>query len=339
MHKSAAFLYGVDFQYLDHILPLADLLSIPLILTNEYIHSLARDFYPKTNLKLYSPLSFSESIVKDYDVIFTCFPKKLIAPLFFFDEHKLRKKLLSIWLPHGNSDKDNLAGLIDEKIVLTYGKQMVDILSKKNLLPHFYQQIVVGNYRAKFYEKHKSFYETVLEKKLRFEKKQKTLLFAPTWGNPDTEESLIFILKHLPSSYNLFIKLHPNILLKGLFYGLKEKYEDLPNIKFLDEFPPVYPLLSRVDILIGDYSSINYDFLYFDRPIFFLSQEKSPIHHTGYMTSLEKLFKDLEKPDIYSDARKTLFSYAFDKHAPYEELAHIIKTTYETYFENELHFL
>lgn len=339
MHRSAAFIYGVDFQYIDHIAPFADLLSIPLIVTTEFIQSLIQEFYPKIRVELASQLFFSESIVNDYEVIFTCFPKKLFDPLFFLEEHKLRKKLLSIWLPHGNSDKDNLAGLMDEKIVLTYGKQMVDILSKKNVLPNLYKHIVIGNYRAKFYENNKNFTETLFAKKLSFEKKQKTLLFAPTWKNPDTEESLIYILKNLPSSYNLFVKLHPNILLGGLFHGLKEKYQDLPNIKFLDEFPAIYPLLSKTDILIGDYSSINYDFLYFDRPIYFLTNEKTPIHHTGYITSLEHLFKDLEKPDIYSDARKTLFSYAFEKNAPYESLGEIIKTTYETYFENELHFL
>jgi predicted transcriptional regulator len=98
MHKSAAFLYGVDFQYIDHIAPLADLLSIPLIITTEFIESLLTEFYPQIRVELASQLTFSESIVKDYDVIFTCFPKKIFDPLFFFEEHKLRKKLLTIWL-------------------------------------------------------------------------------------------------------------------------------------------------------------------------------------------------------------------------------------------------
>jgi CDP-glycerol glycerophosphotransferase (TagB/SpsB family) len=339
MHKSAAFLYGVDFQYIDHIAPLADLLSIPLIITTDFIQSLLTEFYPQVRVELAAQLTFSESIVKNYDVIFTCFPKKIFDPLFFFEEHKLRKKLLTIWLPHGNSDKENLSGLSDEKIILTYGKQMVDILSKKNILPNFYQHIVVGNYRAKFFEKNKKFYDSLLAKKLSFPKKQKTILYAPTWGNPDVEEALSFILKNLPPHYNLFIKLHPNTLIRGLYSGLKEKYEEAPNIKFLNEFPLIYPLLDKTDILIADYSSVSYDFLYFDRPIFFLTREKTPIQHTGYITSLETLFEDLKKPDIYTEARKALFNYAFEKNTAYEALPNIIKTTYETYFENELHFL
>ncbi len=339
MHKSAAFLYSIDFHYIDHLAPLADLLSIPLIITNDFILSFLTEFYPEIHVELVSPLTFSESILKNYDVIFSCFPKKLIDPLFFFEEQKLRKKLLTIWLPHGNSDKENLDGLKDEKIILTYGKQMLDILSKKNILSNFYQHIVVGNYRAKFFEKNKNFYDTLLAKKLSFPKKQKTILYAPTWGNPDLEENLTFILKNLPSHYNLFVKIHPNSYLKSLHFRIKEKYEEYPNIKFLDEFPLIYPLLDKTDILIGDYSSINYDFLYFDRPIFYLTKTKTPIQHTGYITSLKSLFEDLKKPDIYSEARKTLFNYAFEKNVPYDMLPNIIKTTYETYFENELHFL
>ncbi len=339
MHRPAGFLYGLDLHHLDHLAPFCSLLSIPLIFTNELALSTAKEFYPNLLTILYPALTFSESILLNYEVIFSCLPKELIDPLFFFDEHKLRKKLLSIWLPHGNSDKDNLSALKNEKIVLAYGKQMADVLTKKEVLAKLFQYILLGNFRAHFFETNKAFYKNLLKKRLSFPKKHKTILYAPTWNNPNIEKELHFILGNLPSSYNLFVKLHPNTMTKNFHFALREQYEDNPNIKFVDDLPTIFPILERSNILITDLSSIAYDFLYFDRPVFYLTESKLPIHNTGYITSLETLFHDLKKPDIFNEARNALYQYAFSEQTNYEMLPTIITTTYETYFENELHFL
>lgn len=339
MHKAAGFLYGLDLHHLDHLAPLCSLLSIPLIFTNEIAFAVAKEFYPKLKIELYSAVTFSESILLNYDVLFTCLPKELIDPLFFFDEHKLHKKLLSIWLPHGNSDKDNLSALKNEKIILTYGKQMLDTLARNNVLSKLFQYIVLGNFRAHFFETETPFYETLLRKKLSFPNQNKTLLYAPTWNSSNCEEDLPRLLQALPSSYNLFVKLHPNTLTKNFHLPLRIKYEDAPNIKFVDEIPTIFPLLTKTDLLITDLSSIAYDFLHFDRPLFFLTKTKAPIHHTGYLSSIDTLFHDIERPDIFDDARKELNTYAFSQHVNFKSLPDIIATTYETYFDNELHFL
>ena len=339
MHKSAGFLYGLDLHHLDHLAPFCSLMSIPLIFTNEIAYALGKEYYPNIKMELVSGLNFAELILLEYDVIFTCLPKELIDPLFYFDEHKLRKKILSIWLPHGNSDKDNLAGLKGEKIILSYGKQMIDILTKKEVLPKLFQYILLGNFRSHFFEKNQDLYRDLLKKKLTFSKKQRTILYAPTWNNSNIETELPFLLKQLPKTYNLFVKLHPNSLTKGFHFSLREKYEHQTNIKFIDDIPLIFPILEKCDLLITDLSSIAYDFLYFDRPLFFLTEKKLPIHSTGIITSLETLFTDIEKPDIFNEARITLFHYAFEKTAHYEILPTIIKNTYETYFTNELHFL
>lgn len=339
MHKSAGFLYGLDLHHLDHLAPFCNLMKIPLIFTNGIAFSMAKEFYPGIKIKLYSPLTFSEEILINYDVIFTCLPKELIDPLFFFDEHKLRKKILSIWIPHGNSDKDNLAGLKNEKIILAYGKQMIDIMTKKEVLSKVFQSIIIGNYRAHFFEDKKKLSLGVLKKKLTFLNKQKTVLYAPTWNDSPVEEHLHYILKNLPSNINLFVKLHPNTLTKNFHSRFKELYEEKPNIKFIDNVPTIFPILDKTDILITDISSIAYDFLYFDKPIFFLSRAKSPIHLTGRLTSIETLFEDIRNKDTKTEARKALYNYAFSHQVHFESLTSIIKNTYETYFENELHFL
>jgi teichoic acid glycerol-phosphate primase len=48
-------------------------------------------------------------------------------------------------------------------------------------------------------------------------------------------------------------------------------------VLFLDDFPPVYPLLALSDAYLGDFSSIGYDFLRFDRPMYFFNPSKTAL--------------------------------------------------------------
>jgi hypothetical protein len=339
MHKCAGFLHGLDIHHLDHLAPLCSILNIPLIFTNELIASTAKDFYPNLIIQIFPDLLFPESILKNYDVIFSCLGKALIDPIFFFDEHRLKKKILSVWVPHGNSDKDHLGAIEGEKIILTYGKQMNDILTKKNVLAKVYQSIQVGNYRAFYWKNNKKFYDNLLHKDLSFSNKNKIALYAPTWDDPNWDKDLAAILKNRPDKVNLFIKLHPNTLLKPKACAMKIEHEEDELVKFIDHIPTIYPILSKIDYLITDHSSIAYDFLYFDKPTFFLTSKKTPIHNTGVITTAENVFDEIQKKDPYKMARETLYNYAFEKKIHIEALEKIIKTTIEIYFENELHFL
>src|SRR5262249_26302706 len=84
------------------------------------------------------------------------------------------------------------------------------------------------------------------------------------------------VIDYLPAEQNLLVKLHPRLELDdpGLYYFLVGKYEKKPNVLFLKDFPLVYPLLAKATAYIGDMSSVGYDFLPFNRPMFFLNQQK-----------------------------------------------------------------
>src|SRR5262249_34231107 len=111
------------------------------------------------------------------------------------------------------------------------------------------------------------------------------ILYAPTWM--DLEESSTFfdtyqyLLGNLPADYNMIVKLHPRLELDDTvnYYHIVGKYESKPNILFLKDFPLVYPLLAHTDLYIGDMSSVGYDFLPFNKPMFFLNKQKRDIHH------------------------------------------------------------
>lgn len=46
------------------------------------------------------------------------------------------------------------------------------------------------------------------------------------------------------------------------------------GIQFIEDFPPIYPLLAQMDLYIGDMSSIGYDFLSFKRPMILLKDSE-----------------------------------------------------------------
>ena len=77
--------------------------------------------------------------------------------------------------------------------------------------------------------------------------------------------------------------MHPNLttFFPDEIEKIKKVYRAHPQIFFLDDFPLIYPLLKQVDIYLGDYSSMGYDFLYFNRPLFFLSHKPTLLQRCG----------------------------------------------------------
>lgn len=79
----------------------------------------------------------------------------------------------------------------------------------------------------------------------------------------------------------LIVKLHPII---------KKKFENYDRIVFLPNSFDIYPLLSQIDILITDYSSIYFDFLLVDKPIIFY-----PYDLQKYTKDNRELYFDYEE--------------------------------------------
>ena len=112
------------------------------------------------------------------------------------------------------------------------------------------------------------------------------------------------------------------------------RYENHPHAQFIIDFPPVYPLLAQCACYIGDYSSIGYDFLAFDRPLFFLPSGKptsayhSPLYACGKVILPEDLphlrhivHEHLQQAeDPYARFRQETYLYAFGQEKAFETL-------------------
>lgn len=359
-YSCAGLIYGPHAHHLDHLAVLCILLDIPLIVSEPEIEEEANRYYPQLVTFCMSSLNLAEQVTRTYDVIFSSLPKDLFDQIFFVAENMQKKKLLSIWVPHGNSDKGHasyfMEGLIKEKIALVYGQKMIDFFIEKKVYDQLYAAIILGNYRWEFYSEHKAFYDPLAQKEIfsKLPQGEKTILYAPTWHDVEKSSSLneawSLLLEKLPDNWNLILKLHPNALQKPHeVEKIHHLAENKKNVLVIESFPPIYPLLNGVDIYLGDMSSIGYDFLTLKKPMFFLNQNKRDVAKDKglYLFRCGVSLKPEEYANVFSlmqddpnrfqKIQEEVYAYVFGEKRSKEELKQKIITTYERFLEDEFY--
>ncbi|MBA3958089.1 MAG: CDP-glycerol glycerophosphotransferase family protein [Parachlamydiaceae bacterium] len=327
-------------HYIDHLAVICIIMDIPLLFIDEEDFILAKKYYPelKAEWAAYEELT-PEYLIARYDVLYMSdlwdrhtFHEKY-APL----EKQYKKQLRHVHCPHGFSDKAfYLRKCANEDITLIYGQNMCDMLKKEGVFEQLNQYVITGNYRYTYFKKHRSFFDKIVKDEIlsKFEKQQPLILYAPTWL--DLEESTTFfdaasfLLDNLPDHYNMLVKLHPRLELDdvALYYQILGKYELKKNILFLKDFPLVFPILAYTDIYIGDTSSVGYDFLAFNKPMFFLN--KQPQNPTLFQCgtvitpadyhNLYKIIASQLPQNQLSPIRSQLYEYTFGPEIPFEQI-------------------
>lgn len=336
MSYLAGFIYGMAYNHVDHLGPLCAELKIPLIVTEEAIAVCCAKYYPGLEVRVFDHKELAFSIVPLFDTIITALPHDLFHEIFFFAESLLGKTLHTIWCPHGNSDKGYRApfmeGLSKETHALVYGKKMAD------LLRHPKNKLSVGNFRKRFADRHYDFYQTLVEKEIFVDlpQKNRTILYAPTWEDAEDSSSFFSIcpalIEQLPPHLNLIVKPHPNLRWQreGKAIDLLSQFSK-ENLRVLWDFPPIYPLLEKIDIYLGDISSIGYDFLAFNRPMFFFRKSFMDsslfLFHSGIEIP-ENAYKEIYlfiEENLYvnqqlADVRNQAYAYTFDEQTDLTEI-------------------
>lgn len=274
--RLAAIHIGPHLHHLDHLAPLSALLNIPLIVTDEIVYSTATDSYPSLAVHLVDERKLPEFVTLSFEGVYTTLPRLLFDSTFFFAENFLKKRLKTIWCPHGNSDKGRTSPwmevLKEEETILTYGSRIEQFLLEKGIQG---KVLRVGNFRLAYFLEHKEFYDRWLETKLSrqfHDPLKKTILYAPTWADSEGNSSFPHVLetlRTLGNRFNTLILLHPNLYLQ--FPYEVELLKEM-DVTLLEGVTPIYPLFSKVDLFVGDISSsLGYDFLHFQRPMLLLS--------------------------------------------------------------------
>lgn len=327
MSRYAGYLQGNLEHHLDHLAPFCSLMGWPLIVTDGEIYKLGSLYYPDLDLHLWSPQEAPFEMTKQFSTVLTTLPRAAFDAIFFIAEITLGKRLKTVWLPHGNSDKGQklpwMEALSSEEAAFVYGPKMIDFLEQKNVkIPTV---IPVGNFRYIYYQKHRQFYQNHLD---MLGLKKSFVLYAPTWNDAEGPSSfdqsidaVLESLSHLP----LVIKPHPNEVENiGV---IQRKLQS--QAAWLDHFPPIYPLLDRTSHLIGDFSSIGYDFLPFNRPMFFLNSRgasQCSLHRCGtVINDVPALPALIQTPHQPSHEIQSLAIYTFGETSTWAQLLDKVK--------------
>lgn len=311
MTSIAGLIYGPDIHYLDHLAPLCALMGIPLIVTDDKVATLAKTYYPDLQVIQWEPFEAQAKLVSEFDQIICCTPRLLFDQVFYFAQAMQRKRVRTLWCPHGNSDKGRkssfMEGLKDEEVLLTYGKRMNRFLEEKGVSG---EKVCVGNYRLFYFEKHSDFYSKFIAKR------GTTLLYAPTWQDGEKNSSFPDLWEQIlrvPTHWNLIVKLHPHLYSQFPQEIERMKRQAPAHVQILEDFPPIYPLLDKVDLYIGELSSIGYDFLPFNRPMLLLNAD-NPLGNWITKEQYPQLFdvaanlieKRVDNSSLYAETFETM---------------------------------
>ena len=101
---------------------------------------------------------------------------------------------------------------------------------------------------------------------------KKIILYAPTFrdnetDNPKLHMNVSKLAETLPDDYLIFLKLHP-------FVSRAFKENDLPDrVINVSDYQDLNELMVVSDVLITDYSSIIFDFVVLDKPMYFFADD------------------------------------------------------------------
>lgn len=305
--QAAGLILDHDVHHLDHLAPLCVLFQIPLILTEAQTVYLAQKWYPGLSVLHWKSESLSSNILENFDSIFYSIPRILFEEVFSQEQKNQLAEIRTIWCPHGNSDKGRhspfMEGLKQEELILTYGSRIEAFLREKGVMAPF---VRVGNYRFHYFKQHKQYYHDLIP-----QASAPIVLYAPTWQDDEQNSSFPNMWHHLltaPSDMTLWVKLHPH-----LYRQYPEEINILreAGITFIEDCPAIYPLLDRCDLLIGDFSSICYDFLAFNKPLILL--------HSSPLTACGRYVLESELSHLFNICREELRSKTQTPHDLYLE--------------------
>lgn len=344
-------------HYIDHLAPICCIMGIPLLFIDEQNYEMAKHYYPDLDAQLEEYQNFNpEYLIQRYDVLFLSdlWDRNSFQEKYRLLEEKYQKQMRHVHCPHGFSDKGfYLKDCANEDITLIYGQNMLDQLKHHAVFENLNAYIITGNYRYTYFKQHHTFFNDLVQKEVlsHFDKVQPIILYAPTWL--DREESTSFfdayeyLLGGLPDEYNMIVKLHPLLELNdtALYYRILGKYEEKKNVIFIKDLPLVYPLLEHADIYIGDMSSVGYDFLTFNRPMFFLNKNRRDsksdrglyLYRCGievFPEDFPRLYQIIAKnlpldQEHFFEIRSDTYFYTFGQERPFSAIKEEITQTYK----------
>ena len=318
-------------DYITHIFPVKD---NQIICNNfkgkkydgntKFFCDLLKERYP--NIKIYC-LGKKNEI--DGYINYVKFPS--LKALYYFSTSKLwvSNVRLPIWIKkkknqyyvqvwHGKSTFKNIEKLAGDSLDKNYIKTAKNDSKNADLLiaPDAYNRTILEEsfwYDGKIieydltysikdnYKKNQSKIKDKVRKKYNLDKNDKIVLYAPTFRKYEYDYNIE--LNNIGKEYKLFMRLHP---------GLKDTNILNDNVINVSDYEDLNELLVASDILISDYSSIVYDYLFYNEEVYLYAPDydeyKSDrgfyVDYKNMPFSISYSMKDLEKAISNHDYKK-----------------------------------
>lgn len=228
-------------HHLDHLAPLSYYEKFPLLVRNNQTEEALVNFYPWVDYYRLETFPHRDLIETFISTSTSETPLKELHHALYGKKPKMLR------FHHGFSDKYQDFSLYDA------------VLCYKDF----------PNYRLRFYQEFKKEITETAKKFLPIQEKANPLLLALTWDSPNIEEKLNWLCQH-PYKDRFVFRVHPILAERELMHiKLHAKY----NIHLLDHTCPyIYPFLDLHAGILTDRSSIGYDSLYFQKPLFVLDE-------------------------------------------------------------------
>ena len=224
----------------------------------------------------------------------------------------------------------------------------------KNIIESGYPRNDVLFYKPQELELIGSDGETMAKVRKLKNNNHKAVLYAPTHrdtgtGNDFLEKNALDMkrLNDFACKNRIIVvfKIHPN-------HQFRFDFDSIPNMLHYQDTDDIYPLLSFIDLLVTDYSSLFFDYLYLDKPIVFY-----PYDYEKYIQNDRKLKYDynwvtpgpkclnqdelqsmitrvlFKHEDVYKQRRREIFDMSFS-HKGGNAALHIMKIIQKEVSEN-----
>lgn len=309
-----AYFIASSLHYLPTVLPLVRETG-GLILTFKRIPSSHLEGH-KCNFKILKFRNYNELIKK----IPSLNLRIIVHPSFSIQYFRNIDFLKHVQIFHGTSDKPfnfhRSLGRYD--LIAVPGRKMKEDIIKRGLASE--EKIVEIGYPKIDYFFHSDFDEDEFKNKMGLDRNKKTVLYCPTWDDPDRYSSskkfIGSILSNL-KDYNVLIKPHPNLFKYRPWLILYTFLFKKKNCFLYPGNQSILPLMKVSDLMVTDISSVSHEYLPFMKPMIFLAPkpideipaEHRWIWHCGDVVETPGKLRDIvdmnmKDPDRYRSERE-----------------------------------
>ena len=233
------------------------------------------------------------------NVSFPGFFTKREGQIYLDTWHGIPLKTLGFDIPAGKVSAGNTArNLLAADYLISPNPFMTQIYQQAFKMEGLYQGKILEEGQPRndrfFHTDRKIIMDKLSKSGVKIDPSKKLILYAPTWkgskySSPDTSLDAYFELIHTveanidTSKYQVLVKPHQIV-----YYHIK-KNQGITG-QFIPTTIDTNELLSAVDILISDYSSIYFDFLVSGRPVlFFIPDLDEYLGYRGLYFGIDKL--------------------------------------------------